>query len=340
MSHNLSIGIVGLPNVGKSTLFNLLTKQKVNVANYPFATIDPNVGVVFVPDGRLDKLAKLYPDKHKIPAVVEFCDIAGLVKGAHKGEGLGNQFLAHIRETQVIVIVLRTFEDTNVAHIESTVDPLRDLETINSELALKDLETIEKHLHKVESDVKGGRKGAEEEKELLLRAKESLSRGRLLVGTTEEHPNILENVGVSGLSLLTAKKQIYLLNGKSGDVPAGVIEKIKELNMDYIVAGLATIQELPELIKKAYKMLGLMTFFTIGDNEIRAWTIKEGTRVPQAAGTIHTDFEKNFIRAEVINWQKLLEIGDWGAARQKGLIRAEGKEYVVRDGDVVLVRHG
>ena len=363
----LSLGIVGLPNVGKSTLFKVLTRQDVNIANYPFATIDPNVGVVAVPDERLDQLASMSRSKKKIPAVVEFYDIAGLVKGANKGEGLGNQFLAHIRETQAVVIVLRIFENPEIIHVENYVDPLRDLETINTELALKDLETVEKRLHGVESDVKAGKKVAADEKDALLEIKNLLEEGRPIVSDAKQHTNILENVGVSSLNLLTAKKQIYLLNGVEGDVPPGLIEKIKSMRGDFIVANLAepSLETINILIKKAYEVLGLISFFTTGEDETRAWTIERGTRAPQAAGVIHSDFEKNFIRAEVISYGKLMEAGSpsthstavqgrpegferatgsgqspWAIAKQKGWIRLEGKEYVVEDGDVLVVRHG
>ncbi len=343
---HLSIGIVGLPNVGKSTLFKILTKQEVNIANYPFATIDPNVGVVVVPDERLEKLAELSRSKKKVPAVVEFYDIAGLVKGASQGEGLGNQFLAHIRETQAIVIVLRVFKDSSIIHIENSVDPLRDLKTINLELALKDLETVRKRLVKLEDEARGGDKKAVKNLEILKQVAVILEKGNLPTAFRKEE--IIKELG-----LLTVKSQLFLLNGVEADVSAGLIEEIKKLGADYLVADLAqtpsagsgqalsdSSQAVPELIKKAYAILGLISFFTTGEDETRAWTIERGTLAPQASGVIHTDFEKNFIRAEVINWQKLIGTGGWTQAKQKGLLRLEGKEYEIKDGDVIVVRHG
>lgn len=329
----LSIGIVGLPNVGKSTLFKVLTKQEVNIANYPFATIDPNVGVVSVPDERLEKLAALSKSKKVIPAVVEFYDIAGLVKGANKGEGLGNQFLTHIRETQAIVVVLRTFQDSSIIHVENSVDPIRDLKIINLELALKDSETVTKRASKLESEARGGDKKAIKDLEIVKHIASSLENGEL-------PENLRDEEIVREMGLLTAKRELFLLNGAEADVPSSLIEEIKKLGADYIMADLAAAGAIPELIKKAYAILGLISFFTTGEDETRAWTIEQGTLAPQAAGVIHTDFEKNFIRAEVINWQKLLDVGSWTLAKQKGLIRLEGKEYVIQDGDVMVVRHG
>ena len=337
----LSIGIVGLPNVGKSTLFKVLTKQEVNIANYPFATIDPNVGVVSVPDERLNKLTEMSRSAKTVPAIVEFYDIAGLVKGANKGEGLGNKFLSHIRETQAIVIVLRVFGGSEIVHVENTVDPVRDMEIINTELALKDLETVGKRLISVEAEVRAGKKGAAEEKEMLFRAKEALEEGASLI-SSKQHTNILENVGMLSLNLLTAKKQIYLLNGNDVEVSPELIEKIKSAGGDYVVVNLAEPKAdvIDELIKKAYEVLGLISFFTTGEDETRAWTVRSGAKAPEAAGVIHTDFEKNFIRAEVVFFGKLMEAGGWNQAKQKGWIRLEGKEYVVADGDVMVVRHG
>jgi len=336
----LSIGIVGLPNVGKSTLFKVLTKQEVNIANYPFVTIDPNVGVVQVPDERLEKLAALSKSKKTIPAVVEFYDIAGLVKGAYKGEGLGNQFLSHIRETQAIVVVLRVFKDSSIIHVENSVDPMRDLKIINLELALKDLESVGRALDRAESDAKSGKKEAMEDRDTLQKIKTHLETGIPLLSSEILMSLIRANGRIKGLNLLTAKKQLYLLNGSEADVPPALTDEIKRLGADYIVADLATAGAIPELIKKAYLILNLITFFTFNEKETRAWTCREGTLAPQAAGVIHTDFEKNFIRAEVINWRKLLEVGGWSLAKQRGLIRLEGKEYVVQDGDVTVVRHG
>ncbi|MBI4094804.1 MAG: redox-regulated ATPase YchF [Candidatus Liptonbacteria bacterium] len=335
----LSIGIVGLPNVGKSTLFKALTKQEVNIANYPFATIDPNVGVVPVPDERLEQLTKLSTSKKTIPAVVEFYDIAGLVKGANKGEGLGNQFLAHIRETQAIVIVLRIFQNADIIHVENSVDPIRDLGIITTELALKDLETVGKYLKKLEGEARTGKKEALQDLEAFREIEKRLASGTPLIGW-DAYSNVLENIRISALNLLTGKRQIYLLNGDEADMPGNLTEKIREMGGEYIVANLAAAEGVPELIRKAYEILGLISFFTTGEDETRAWTIERGTKAPQAAGVIHTDFEKNFIRAEVIAYSKLLMAGSWNAAKQKGWIRLEGKEYVIADGDVIVVRHG
>jgi len=352
----LSIGIVGLPNVGKSTLFKLLTKQEVNIANYPFATIDPNVGVVSVPDERLQKLAKLSNSKKVIPAIVEFYDIAGLVKGSHKGEGLGNQFLSHIRETQAIVVVLRTFQNPEIIHVENSVDPLRDLETINTELALKDLETVNKRLASLEKEAKtpsaGSGQAAKAAKNLavLQEAQKALEEGRLTARWAREEI-------IRELQLLTSKRQLYLLNGKDEDAPEVLRKRIGELGGNFIIvdlaedgtaadsthqsnSGQAGSPQVAALIKKAYEILNLISFFTTGEDETRAWTIERGTKAPQAAGVIHTDFEKNFIRLEVIPWEKLLAAGGWNQAKQKGLIKTEGKEYEAKDGDVVVVRHG
>ena len=293
----LEIGIVGLPNVGKSTLFKILTKQDVVIANYPFATIDPNVGIVPVPDDRLEKLSELSKSKKKIPAVVEFFDIAGLVKGANKGEGLGNQFLSHIRETQVIVIVLRVFKDPEIIHIENSVDPLRDLEIINAELMLKDLESVEKRLSKAESEARAGKKEAVQDKALLARLKACLEAGNLPVADASLAHDLRANARMNDLNLLTLKRQIYLLNGKEGDMaPPELFARIKALDADYLASDLSREGSIPELVKKAYEMLGLVSFFTTGEDETRAWTITRGTNAPQAAGVIHTDFEQKFIR--------------------------------------------
>lgn len=329
---NLSIGIVGLPNVGKSLLFKTLTKQEVNVANYPFATIDPNVGIVVVPDERVDKLADLMKSAKKIPAVVEFYDIAGLVKGANKGEGLGNQFLSHIRDANAIVQVVRCFENSEIIHVENKIDPSRDIDTINTELILKDLETIGKRLAKLEAEARSGDKNKIKELEIVKKIHAGLNENKLAI-----------NIGVEispEINLLTSKPQIYLLNGKPEDVTEGLKDKIAKLKADYLIIDLANAENINDLIKKAYELLGLISFLTTGEDETRAWTIKKGTKAPQAAGVIHTDFEKKFIRAEVINWNRLLEIGSWSQAKAKGWMRLEGKNYVVQDGDVIEVRHG
>jgi ribosome-binding ATPase len=327
----LSIGIVGLPNVGKSTLFKLMTSQEILIANYPFATIDPNVGVVPVPDERLDALTKLSSSKKRVPAVVEFYDIAGLVKGANQGEGLGNQFLQHIKETQAIVIVLRVFQDDSIIHVENSVDPLRDLEILNAELALKDLDTVEKRMAKLEGEARAGVKSAAKSLEILTQVKEKLNRSELVQDLSEEEV-------VKELNLLTAKKQMYLLNGKEEDVTPALKDKLPEGS--YVIKDLGGATDVNDLIKKGYEILDLISFLTTGEEESRAWTIKRGAKAPEAAGAIHTDFEKKFIRAEVVNWQKLVELGGWTPAKQKGLIRLEGKDYVVQDGDVMVIRHG
>jgi ribosome-binding ATPase YchF (GTP1/OBG family) len=340
----LSIGIVGLPNVGKSTLFKLITKQDITIANYPFATIDPNVGVVAVPDERLEKLNELSKSKKKIPAVVEFFDIAGLVKGANKGEGLGNDFLDDIQLTQAVVMVVRAFENPEIIHVENSVDPVRDIDVINLELMLKDLAVVEKRLVKTESEVRTGKKEAIQDKELLLRLKKSLEEGILPVSNRELTKDIKDNARFSDLRLLTIKRQLYLINGKESDVSKELLAKIAALGADYLVADLAAPEAesdgIPQLVKKAYHVLDLISFFTTGEDETRAWTIERGTKAPQAAGVIHTDFEQKFIRLEVIPTAKLLEAGGWSKAKQKGWLRIEGKEYEVKDGDVLEVRHG
>ncbi len=340
----LSIGIVGLPNVGKSTLFKLLTKQDIVIANYPFATIDPNVGIVTVPDERLEKLNELSRSKKKIPAVVEFYDIAGLVKGANKGEGLGNQFLAHIRETQAIVIVLRVFQNPEIIHVENSVDPVRDLEIINQELILKDLESVEKRYAKSESEARTGKKEAVQDRELLGRLKKILEAGDLPRADAELVKELEENVRLADLNLLTLKRQLYLLNGTASDVPPALSERIAALGGDHLAIDLASdvaqVNGVPDLVRKSYAVLDLISFFTTGEDETRAWTIARGTKAPQAAGVIHTDFEHKFIRLEVIACDKLLEAGGWSKAKQKGWLRVEGKEYEVQDGDVLEVRHG
>ncbi|MBI4119506.1 MAG: redox-regulated ATPase YchF [Parcubacteria group bacterium] len=337
----LSIGIVGLPNVGKSTLFKALTKIEVNIANYPFATIDPNIGVVPVPDERLDKLAAASKSKKKIPAVVEFYDIAGLVKGAYKGEGLGNQFLSHIRDVNAVVQVVRCFKNSEIIHVEQGVDPLRDIEIINTELVLKDLEAVGRRLDKAESEVKSGAKQAIQDRDELRRIKERLEKGDTLFDSEDIMSLIRANSRIKELNLLTAKPQIYLLNGKEEDVPGNLTTRIKELRADYVVMALDSSSiDFSKLIRKAYEILNLMSFFTTGEDETRAWTIERDSRAPQAAGAIHSDFESKFIRAEVIHWDKLLEVGDWAKARQKGWLRIEGKDYVVQDGDVMVIRHG
>ena len=362
----MKLGIVGLPNVGKSTLFNSLTKAGAESANYPFCTIDPNVGVVAVPDERLKLLGDLYHSKKVTPAVIEFVDIAGLVKGASKGEGLGNQFLSNIREVDAIVHVVRCFEDSNVVHVDGNVNPLRDIETINLELIFSDLEILERRIAKV---AKGARMDKEQAKELAMleRVKERLEDGKLAIGFETEDED--EEEYFKNLNLLTAKPVIYAANVGEEDLAndgadnAGVQavrEYAKETGSE-VFAICAQIEEeiselddeerqmflddlglkesgLEKLIRASFHLLGLMSFLTSGEDETRAWTIKQGTKAPQAAGKIHTDFERGFIKAEVVNYKDLLENGSLAAAREKGLVRMEGKEYVVQDGDVILFR--
>jgi len=333
----ISIGIVGLPNVGKSTLFKLLTKQEVNIANYPFATIDPNVGVVTVPDERLTKLTEMSKSKKLVPAVVEFYDIAGLVKGAYKGEGLGNQFLSHIRDVRAVVQVVRVFKAGDIIHVENDVNPIRDIDIINTELVLKDVETVDKRVQSLEKESKSGDKEKIKAFDVMKRVKEGLATGTEVRRMGDE---ILSSPAVEELSLLTSKPQMYLLNGAEGDVTEELKEKIKSSGGEYVVADLSLAADINFLIKKAYEILGLISFLTTGEDETRAWTIRKGAKAPEAAGEIHTDFEKKFIRADVVNWEKLFESGSWASARQKGIIKTEGKEYVIQDGDVLEIKHG
>jgi len=348
---SLSIGIVGLPNVGKSTLFQAITKKRVDIANYPFCTIDPNVGVVAVPDKRLDKLAELLGVERKINTTVEFFDIAGLIKGANKGEGLGNQFLANIRETDAIVYVLRAFSDSGVVNTQEKIDPIKEKEILDTELVLKDLETINKRLESLEKDIKVGKKEFLQEKEVLGKTKLLLEQGKILF---EQDFTEKERKIISQYQLLTMKPRIYLLNGKEVDkdtidndeLSFLVIDIISELNASDLskeereTLGLPPESELGVLIKKAYEILDLVTFFTQNANEVRAWTVKKGSRVPMAGGVVHSDFEDKFIKALVINWKDLLDAGGFAKAREKGLIRTEGKDYVVQDGDIIEIKHG
>ncbi|MBT7552946.1 redox-regulated ATPase YchF [bacterium] len=347
---SFSLGIVGLPNVGKSTLFQALTKNKVEAANYPFCTIDPNVGVVAVPDERLDKLAKLSSSQKIIPTAIEFVDIAGLVKGASEGEGLGNKFLSHIREVDAIVQVIRYFKNDDVIHVHGKIDPEDDKQVINLELILADLETTTKHLKKTISKMKGAyEKELDKEKVVAEKAKALLEDNKLLNGENweDEEFKILKM-----LNLLTIKPIIYLYNiseddlGKDLNLPKNVIaicakleSELAELDEQEVKNYLTELgiakSGLDNLITASYKLLNLITFLTTGPEETRAWTITAGAKGPQAAGVIHTDFEKGFIRAEVVNWQTLLDDGGWNESKDQGHMRMEGKEYVMQDGDTV-----
>ncbi|MFA6255320.1 MAG: redox-regulated ATPase YchF [Patescibacteria group bacterium] len=355
---SFSIGIVGLPNVGKSTLFKALTKKQVDASNYPFCTIDPNIGVVAVPDERIDKLSVMSKSAKTIYTTIEFVDIAGLVKDAHKGEGLGNQFLANIREVDAIVQVVRQFSDKNVIHVAGKVDPESDKETISLELIFADLQTLGKRISKNQKDLHANLKEAKEIQPVLEKLKTGFNAGKLASEIiTDEKEKLL----IRDLNLLTIKPMIYVLNVDEDKVyPASAKATAGKQETDYITISAkieSELAELPEveakemlkelklessgldkLIKKSYEILGLITFLTTGPTESRAWTIKKGTKAPQAAGVIHTDFEKNFIRAEVINWQKLLEVGSEAKAKELGLIRIEGKDYVMQDGDTVYFR--
>ena len=333
----LSIGIVGLPNVGKSTLFQNLTELKVNVANYPFATIDPNVGVVGVPDQRLERLVLVSRSAKVVPATIEFYDIAGLVKGSYQGEGLGNQFLSHIREVDAIVQMVRCFSDKAVVHIEGDVSPKRDIEIIHTELIFKDMETLKRRLEKLQKESRSGDKKAIEEMSILEELMTGLEKGIMVQRLL---PRIKQTEFVKRLSLLTAKPQILFLNGVEAEINQETKEYLKTSGFIYLIKNLKENPALDDLIQAAYQMLGLISFFTINEKETRVWAIKEGTTALEAAGAIHGDFEKKFIRAEVINWQKLIEAGSWSAARSKGLVGLEGKDYIVKDGDVLLIRHG
>ena len=362
----MKLGIVGLPNVGKSTLFNSITKAGAESANYPFCTIDPNVGVVAVPDERLNKLADLYHSEKITPAVIEFVDIAGLVKGASKGEGLGNQFLANIRECDAIVHVVRCFDDPNVIHVEGNVDPIRDIETINLELIFSDLDMIDKRIAKT-AKLANNDKEAKHELGILKDIKAALESGKMASSVEVEDED--DQKFVNGLFLLTTKPVIFAANVSEEDladdgasnkyvqqvrdyakengngvfvISARIEEEISELDDAEKAEYLETLglkeSGLDKLIRASYDLLGLMSFLTAGEKETRAWTIKKGTKAPQAAGKIHSDFERGFIRAEVINYQDLLDCGSLAAAKEKGLVRLEGKDYVVQDGDTIIFR--
>lgn len=360
----MKIGIVGLPNVGKSTMFNSITKAGAECANYPFCTIEPNVGVVPVPDERLDELTKMYQPQKTTHAVIEFVDIAGLVKGASKGEGLGNKFLSHIRETDSICEVVRCFDDSNVVHVDGSVDPIRDIETINLELIFADMETVNKRLDKARKNLKADKK-YQQEIDLLERIKENLENGisARAIDFKEEEQELVKE-----MFLLTTKPILYIANISEEQLENtendAMVQKVKEyatkekadviplcVKIEEELSGLEEedkkemlealgLQEsgLDKVIKKSYDLLGLMSFLTAGEPEVRAWTIKKGTKAPQAAGKIHSDIERGFIKAEVVSYSDLMKEGSMVNAKEKGLVRSEGKEYIMQDGDIVLFK--
>ena len=360
----MKLGVVGLPNVGKSTLFNAITKAGAECANYPFCTIEPNVGVVAVPDARIDKLAKLYNSKKVTPTTLEFVDIAGLVRGASKGEGLGNKFLSHIREVDAIVHVVRCFNDEKIIHVDSSIDPARDAETINLELIFSDMESIERRIPKTKTLAKSGDTKYLKEVELQEQILKHLNDGKPIrsMDLNDEEKSL-----VKGYFLLTSKPVIYVANISEGDINKpenSYVESLRQVAQAEgasIIVLSARIEEelvalededrelfaselglsesgLDKLVKACYSLLNLISYLTAGEKETRAWTIINGTKAPQAAGKIHTDFEKGFIRAEVIDYQTLLELGSYTIAKEKGKVRSEGKDYVFKDGDVVLFR--
>lgn len=351
---SLAIGILGLPNVGKSTLFRALTKNPVDISNYPFCTVEPNVGIVQVPDVRLEKIAKIIAPEKIVPAAIKFTDVAGLVRGAAKGEGLGNQFLAHLRETDALLHIVRCFRTENVAHIEGTVEPARDIKTIESELIFKDLETVEARIQKIEKDVQQRRKEAIQEYEVLQKLREKLYQGETVASFAEAlEPE--KRGAVDNLFLLTSKTQIYLFNGDEKDVPKELKKELDKSNwlclnlQEELDKAELTDEERQEfglgksrlevLIKKCYEGLNLLTFFTVvGGNEVRAWNIFNGGTILEGAGKIHSDFREKFIRAEVVNWQDLVEAGSVKRCVELGLLKQVGRDYILKDGDVVEIK--